>query len=111
MAKFGTTKEKKAFCIGLAVGRKSSRGKSSSVKRKDKPRYLGPTCVNGKFYDTNFKKPVKFTREQIRDLHMEYDPSGNSSDAQVVDRFVKHMRTKYGRFSKSGEFLGMLGDK
>ena len=30
-----------------------------------RPRYLGKTKVNGKFYDTNFKKPKRITKEQL----------------------------------------------
>lgn len=113
---FKTKKEKKAFQIGMiAKSRqydktKKNKKKVNSTYKKEKPVYLGPTYVNGKFYDTNFKEPVELTPKFVKELHEEYDFDGKSSDREVVNRYVSHMQYKYGSFDKNGKFLGVLGD-
>lgn len=112
---FKTIKEKIAFKAGMAKQRRldssaKSKNKSKS-KAVEKPRYLGPTCVNGEYWDTNFKKPYKFTKDEIRELHEAYDFEGKKrSDAEVVNSFVLHMRRKYGTYDEDGKFLGLLSD-
>ena len=105
--------EKTAYKSGFFAGRNSVKQKRTSTKRQTaKPRYLGSTYVNGKFYDTNFKKPVEITRDQISELRSSYQRDGErATDKQIVDRFVNHMRVKYGSFDRDGNFLGLLGDK
>ena len=129
-----TFKEKKAFRKGLGFGYslkgekfqankisltpvkvvKTNSSSSKPVKfgnsATEKPVFLGPTYVNGKFYDTNWKKPAEITRELIKQLREEYDVNGQSTDAQIVDRYVNHMKRKYGKFDRNGDFIGLLGD-
>lgn len=104
---FKSEKEKKAFRAGVISQCRKCVHKTSSVS----PRYLGSTFVNGKFYDTNFKKPVEISKSLIKQLHEQYDVYGNSTDKEVVDRYVMHMRRKFGVFDRRGNFLYMLGDK
>ncbi len=104
---FKSKEAKIAFRAGILSQCKKCANKTSNVS----PRYLGPTYVNGKFYDTNFKQPIEIPKSQIRDLHEQYDPDGNSTDREVVDRYVMHMRRKFGVFDKNGNFLHMLGSK
>lgn len=128
MAKFTTSKEKKAFRMGLFAG---LHNKTSHVSRKVskshvardngslmdeikncRKRNLGALYRNGKYYDTNFvDKPVVITKEKLKHLHHEYDPDGTASDGDVADRFVRHMRRKYGVFDTKGNFLHMLGEE
>lgn len=123
MFKFKTKSEKKAFSIGCRVGaRKQKRlccnkpkskqysRKKTTARKVEKPTYLGSTYVNGKFYDTNFKKPVEIKKDVVKRLHAEYDFDGKRTDKEVVDSYVKHMQRKYGHFDKNGKFLGLLGD-
>jgi len=117
MAKFKTNNEKKAFRFGVFVGRKSKKNKlkvPTKTTVKVKPQYLGSTFVNGKFYDTNFKKPVEITKDNLKWIRTEY--AGNSgvklTDKQMVNSYVNHMRHKYGVFNAdTGKFEGLLGDK
>ena len=115
--KCNTEKEKQSFRNGVksvterapAVAKKPKA--SGKTKTPAKPHYLGSTYVNGKFYDTNFKKPVEITRKQIAELRSSYENIGErATDKQIVDRYVNHMRNKYGVFDRRGNFLGMLGD-
>ncbi len=115
-------REKQIFKAGLFTGLKKKKkrkaGKDYKVnlytgkKISTKPVFKGPTYVDGKFYDTNFKKPRPLSRELVNNLHKEYDFSGHDSDKVVVDRYVLHMRKKYGTFDrKSGKFLGLIDDE
>ena len=123
---------KKGFFAGLFTARKQNsnvpktkkNSNNTNVKvgnRKDlldmseryRKRGLGALLYNGKIYDTNFKgKPEELTKSFIRDLRKEYVfPGERVSDLEVADRYVKHMRIKYGSFDAvSGKFLGMIDE-
>ncbi len=111
---------KNGFFAGLFASRKqkTSRRKSRTknetlldkIKRYRKSN-LGVLYHNGKYYDTNFiDKPHEISKSFVKELHREYDVDGKRSDVEVADAYVRHMRRKYGTFSKDGEFLGMLGE-
>jgi len=111
-------KEKKAFKNGFFAGLNKAKTKgnasvSKTLKSKQtiKPVFMGESYVNGKFYDTNCKKPILINKSEIRNLHKEYDFDGKQTDKDVVNSFVKHMRRKFGSFDEKGKFVGMLGDK
>lgn len=104
---------KKGFFMGLNIRKKKKSKIKNSNKRplKDKPRYLGPSFVNGKFYDTNFKKPVPITKSDLEFIRKEYNSDGRRTDAQMVDAYLSHMRRKFGFFEPgTGKFLGLMGD-
>lgn len=114
--------ERKSFFAGLFAGlnrgnKTTAKKKSEQVRKKKKftvmsgPRYLGPTCVNGKFYDTNWREPVEITKAQIKELRSEYDIEGKRTDAEVVSMFVHHMRRKYGVYDANDNFLYMLHEE
>lgn len=72
---------------------------------------LGALVYNGKIYDTNFKDgPREISKETLKELHEEYDFPGTATDFEVADQYVRHMRSKYGQYDKSGKWLGLLGD-
>ena len=132
---FFTKKEKNSFFAGVSVGKKMASVKSnavgkssSSAKPAKKEKFskdflaqceehrkknLGAIVYNGKIYDTNFKgKPTEITKNELKEMRREYVSSSerNVPDIEVADRFVKHMRRKYGTFDKKGNFIGLLGD-
>lgn len=86
-----TQKEKKAFKAGII-----SEYKKTIASKKQKPRYLGPSKVNNKFYDTNFKKPVKLTKADIRKIRKIYDPHGLLTDEDVIGCYLMDKRSKMG---------------
>ena len=133
-------KEKKSFFAGVSVGKKMASGmsnvkahttsKSSRTNNSAKEvkfskdflaqcevyrkKGLGAISYKGRIYDTNFKgKPVEITKDELKQMRLEYVGAGerNVSDMEVADRFVKHMRRKYGTFDKNDNFIGLLGDK
>ena len=77
------------------------------TRRYAKPRHLGNTYVNGKFYDTNFKKPHRITKDELEYIRKEY-PGRN--DKEKVENFVDHMRIKYGIYDINGNFVKMMGE-
>ena len=118
-------KELKAFRSGLFFGLQQ-RKKNSGAKRKTsssraelldmseryRTRNLGALVFNGKIYDTNFKgAPKVISKAEISELRKEYGVTGRESDREIADRYVRHMRRKFGVFGKDGEFLGLLGEQ
>lgn len=75
-------------------------------------RNLGALRFNGKLYDTNFpNEMVEITKDDIRNLRPEYDFHNRGlSDMDIADRYVSHMRSKYGVFDENDRFLHMLGE-
>ncbi|MBQ7906800.1 MAG: hypothetical protein IJ309_02370 [Clostridia bacterium] len=73
---------------------------------------LGALEWNGKLYDTNFKDgPHEITKEDLIQLREEYDSNGNLSDYEVADKYVRHMRRKFGVFDReTDEWLGLGTD-
>lgn len=107
---FKTKAEKKAFRAGCSTGYRKAKSNKQVTPIKGKgPVFKGPTCVNGKFYDTNFHKPIEIKKSSIPWLREQYDFNGKSTDAEIVDRYVSHMRSKFGVF-KNGEFIGILSE-
>lgn len=88
-------REKKIFRQGLFAGLRQK----SNIK-KETVRQYGSTKVNGEYYDTNLKKPKKFTKEELAwiDANYGHDSKGNRirSKDQSVEAYVNHMRFKYG---------------
>lgn len=92
--------------------RKNKRAELLEYSEDYRKRNLGVLFYDGKYYDTNFKgEPVEITKAEIQNLRKEYDFNNNLSDMEVADRYVKHMRRKYGVFNSNGKFLGMLGEE
>ena len=133
MKKFNSKAEKKAFKMGLFAGlfgkktKRKNKQKNITMKKTYKTnhsngllddikryrdRNLGVLYRNGKYYDTNFiDKPVEITKDELRNLHEEYDWDGKRSDIEVADDYVRHMRSKFGVFDKNGKFLHMLSEE
>ena len=132
--KFYSASEKKSFKAGFFAGLfKGKKKKNTSKYKKKKPwnkrpqkhtrtlmqdiKYyrdhnLGVLYRDGKYYDTNFiDKPVEITKSEIAELHKEYSFGTKRRDIDVADSYVRHMRRKFGVFSKeTGEFLHMIGE-
>ncbi len=125
--KFSTKSEKRAFRMGLFAGLSRKKSKKSRSNGRNnvntsnsllddiknyRNRNLGVLYYNGKYYDTNFiDKPVEITKSEIKKLRSSYDPEGKLRDIDVADRYVHHMRHKYGVYDKkTGRFLHMLGE-
>ena len=123
--------EKKSYKAGFFAGlfsakkKKTTSKKKSGSKKKQKhtrtlmqdikyyrDHNLGVLYRGGKYYDTNFiDKPVEITKSEIAELHKEYSFGKKRRDIDVADDYVRHMRRKFGVFSKeTGEFLHMLGE-
>ena len=106
---------KRGFFAGLFKSKnvKKSKNKQSKnelleLSERYRTRGLGALQYKGKIYDTNFKgKPTLLTKDFLRKIRPDYGPE--LSDLEVADRYVKHMRRKYGTFDKDGRFLGLLG--
>ena len=117
---------KAGFFAGLFSAKKKKSGKKKSVTKKKqkhtrtlmqdikyyRDHNLGVLYRDGKYYDTNFiDKPVEITKSEIAELHQEYSFGKKRRDIDVANDYVRHMRRKFGVFSKeTGEFLHMLGE-
>ena len=111
--KFKTAAEKKAVRFGVVLGKNQAKktGKTSVKSKSSKkagPKFLGPTFVNGKFYDTNFKKPGLIKTSALKGIMEQYGEG--ATEKQAVDRYVHHMRRKYGVFDENNRFLQIMGD-
>ena len=69
---------------------------------------IGAIYRNGKYWDTNFKEPKEISKKDIEDMREEYF---GGSDEQVANRYVLHMRRKYGVFDKNDNFLHLLSEE
>lgn len=112
---FKSQEKKRAFHAGLIAGsRKQDQNKlnkKAKVRLVKKPVYLGPCYVNGKFYDTNWKKPVLIPEASLKIIYEDYQPEGGHlSKKKLVECYLHHMRIKFGHFDENGNFLGYLGD-
>ena len=126
---FKTKAEKNAFKRGLFVGLFKSKEKTTKkaikpnknlskqnknqelleMSERYRSRGLGALLFKGKIYDTNHKgKPVEITKEQIAEMREDY---GGGRDIDVADRYVYHMRRKFGVFDSKGKFLHLIGEK
>ncbi len=92
-------------------GYKTAMQKKSRKSSSSKPRYLGPSYVGGKFYDTNFRKPKRISQSTLRSIREEYGKVDGKrvSDRVAVDSYLSHMRRKFGNW-KDGKFLGLFSD-
>lgn len=115
--KKGKRKSNKSFSTKRKVVRpkkskKNKRAELLEYSEDYRKRNLGALFYDGKYYDTNFKgDPVEITKAELQDLRKSYDFDNNLSDMEVADRYVKHMRRKYGVFDSNNKFLGMLGEE
>ena len=126
---YKTKAEKNAFKRGLFVGLfmsqkkttkkaiKSNKNLSKQNKNQEllemseryRSRGLGALLFNGKIYDTNRRgKPVEITKEELAEMRENY---GGGRDIDVADRYVYHMRRKFGVFDNKGRFLHLIGEK
>ena len=100
------------FGYRKAMEQKSGKKSSRSGRSSSKPRFLGPSKVGNTYYDTNFRKPEKISKNELEAIRREYGTANGKrrSDVAAVDAYLTHMRRKFGNW-KDGKFIGMPGDK
>lgn len=92
--------------------KKDKRAELLEYSEDYRKRNLGALFYDGKYYDTNFKgDPIEITKAELQDLHKSYDSDNNLSDMEVADRYVKHMRRKFGVFDSNDKFLCMTSEE